>query len=94
MMGADTEIHKGLEGVLADKSAVSKVMPETNSLTYRGYAVQDLAAKCEIRLQERCDSTGVLAARLRHRDSGAAPPGFNGPEHKVDRTRLSVATHK
>lgn len=46
MMSADTEIHKGLEGVLADESAVSKVMPETNSLTYRGYPVQDLADQC------------------------------------------------
>ena len=33
----------GLAGVLADDTAVSKVVPETNSLTYRGYAVQDLA---------------------------------------------------
>ena len=40
------EIKKGLEGVVVDESAVSKVMPETNSLTYRGYAVQDLADKC------------------------------------------------
>ncbi len=36
------QIYKGLVGVYADVSAVSKVMPETNSLTYRGYAVQDL----------------------------------------------------
>lgn len=36
------DIRKGLVGVYADESAVSKVMPETNSLTYRGYAVQDL----------------------------------------------------
>jgi len=36
------QIFKGLVGVYADVSAVSKVMPETNSLTYRGYAVQDL----------------------------------------------------
>jgi 2-methylcitrate synthase/citrate synthase II len=35
-------VCKGLVGVYADVSAVSKVMPETNSLTYRGYAVQDL----------------------------------------------------
>ena len=35
-------IYKGLVGIYADVSAVSKVMPETNSLTYRGYAVQDL----------------------------------------------------
>jgi len=39
-------IHKGLAGVVADTSAVSKVMAETNSLTYRGYPVQDLAEHC------------------------------------------------
>ena len=39
-------IYKGLAGVTVDYTAVSKVMPETNSLTYRGYAVQDLAANC------------------------------------------------
>ncbi|WP_440712186.1 bifunctional 2-methylcitrate synthase/citrate synthase [Gordonia sp. FQ] len=38
------EIRKGLAGVVVDTTAVSKVVPETNSLTYRGYAVQDLAA--------------------------------------------------
>ncbi|MEM6901641.1 MAG: bifunctional 2-methylcitrate synthase/citrate synthase [Pseudomonadota bacterium] len=38
----DTDIRRGLEGVVADETAVSKVMAETNSLTYRGYAVQDL----------------------------------------------------
>ena len=32
----DTEIKYGLAGVVADDTAVSKVMPETNSLTYRG----------------------------------------------------------
>ena len=40
---ADTEVRYGLAGVLADDTAISKVVPETNSLTYRGYAVQDLA---------------------------------------------------
>ena len=39
-------VHKGLDGVTVDETAVSKVMPETNSLTYRGYAVQDLCAHC------------------------------------------------
>ncbi len=43
---AEPDIRKGLVGVIADTTAVSKVMPETNSLTYRGYAVQDLAASC------------------------------------------------
>lgn len=37
------EVRYGLAGVLADDTAISKVVPETNSLTYRGYAVQDLA---------------------------------------------------
>ncbi len=41
-----SEIKYGLAGVLADETAVSKVMQETNSLTYRGYAVQDLCAHC------------------------------------------------
>lgn len=39
-------IYKGLAGVVVDTTAVSKVVPETNSLTYRGYPVQDLAARC------------------------------------------------
>lgn len=39
-------IHKGLAGVVVDTTAISKVVPETNSLTYRGYPVQDLAAHC------------------------------------------------
>lgn len=43
---ADSEIKYGLAGVVTDDTAISKVMPETNSLTYRGYAVQDLATKC------------------------------------------------
>jgi len=43
---ADTDIKYGLAGVVVDDTAVSKVMPETNSLTYRGYAVQDLATQC------------------------------------------------
>ncbi|MBO0611032.1 bifunctional 2-methylcitrate synthase/citrate synthase [Myceligenerans salitolerans] len=39
------EIRKGLAGVIADQSGISKVNPETNSLLYRGYPVQDLAAR-------------------------------------------------
>jgi|SRR5690606_37092849 len=38
------EIRKGLNGVVADVSAISKVNPETNSLLYRGYPVPQLAA--------------------------------------------------
>ncbi|GAA1701032.1 bifunctional 2-methylcitrate synthase/citrate synthase [Microbacterium sediminicola] len=38
------DIRKGLVGVVADQTAISKVNPETNSLLYRGYPVQELAA--------------------------------------------------
>ena len=41
-----TEIKKGLAGVVVDTTAISKVNPETNSLLYRGYPVQELAARC------------------------------------------------
>ncbi|WP_442576397.1 bifunctional 2-methylcitrate synthase/citrate synthase [Microbacterium sp. F51-2R] len=40
----DAEIKKGLAGVVVDYTAVSKVNPDTNSLLYRGYPVQELAA--------------------------------------------------
>ena len=42
-----TEIKKGLMGVTVDETSISKVMPEINSLTYRGYAAQDLCALCK-----------------------------------------------
>jgi len=38
--------RKGLAGVVVDYTAVSKVNPDTNSLLYRGYPVQELAANC------------------------------------------------
>ena len=41
------DIKKGLMGVVVDETGISKVMPEINSLTYRGYAAQDLCAKCK-----------------------------------------------
>ena len=40
------EIKKGLQGIIVDETSVSQVMPNINSLTYRGYAVQDLCEKC------------------------------------------------
>jgi len=40
------EVKKGLLGIVVDETTVSQVMPDINSLTYRGYAVQDLCAKC------------------------------------------------
>ena len=40
------EIKKGLLGIVVDETTISHVMPEINSLTYRGYAVQDLCEMC------------------------------------------------
>jgi 2-methylcitrate synthase len=42
----DPDIRKGLTGVVVDTTAISKVNPDTNSLLYRGYPVQELAARC------------------------------------------------
>lgn len=42
----EPDIRKGLTGVVVDYTAVSKVNPDTNSLLYRGYPVQELAAQC------------------------------------------------
>ncbi len=45
-MVEEMNVKKGLDGVVVDTTAISKVNPETNSLVYRGYAVQDLAEMC------------------------------------------------
>ena len=42
------DIKKGLAGVVVDTTSISKVNPETNSLLYRGYPVQELAASCSV----------------------------------------------
>jgi citrate synthase/2-methylcitrate synthase len=42
------DIKKGLAGVVVDTTTISKVNPETNSLLYRGYPVQELAASCSM----------------------------------------------
>src|SRR5260221_837357 len=43
---SDETIHRGLDGVVVDTTSISKVMPEINSLVYRGYPVQELAEHC------------------------------------------------
>ncbi|VXB10326.1 2-methylcitrate synthase [Arthrobacter sp. 9AX] len=43
---AEEVIKKGLAGVVVDYTSVSKVNSDTNSLLYRGYPVQELAARC------------------------------------------------
>ncbi|MDJ0313317.1 bifunctional 2-methylcitrate synthase/citrate synthase [Arthrobacter sp. H35-D1] len=42
---SEEEVRKGLAGVVADYTAISKVNSESNSLLYRGYPVQELAEK-------------------------------------------------
>lgn len=39
------QVHKGLDGVIADETCISSVIPETSSLLYRGYPVADLVKK-------------------------------------------------
>ena len=45
MTETDTQIHKGLAGVVVDTTEISSVDAESNSLLYRGYPVQQLAAQ-------------------------------------------------
>ena len=45
MCELNVDIKYGLAGVVVDETAISKVMQEINSLTYRGYPVQELAAQ-------------------------------------------------
>ena len=43
------DIKKGLLGIVVDETEVSKVMPEINSLTYRGYAAQDFVQNVSLK---------------------------------------------
>ncbi len=44
MSPEEPEMHRGLAGVIEDTTSISRVNPDTNSLIYRGYPVQELAA--------------------------------------------------
>ena len=46
MSPAEEIVHRGLDGVVVDETAVSMVNEASNSLTYRGYRVQELAEVC------------------------------------------------
>ncbi|GAA1484647.1 bifunctional 2-methylcitrate synthase/citrate synthase [Brachybacterium fresconis] len=59
-MTETSEIHKGLNGVVADVTAISKVNPETNSLLYRGYPVPELAATQPVEAVAHLLLTGEL----------------------------------
>ncbi len=46
-MAETIKVPRGLAGVVADTTAISKVIPELSKLIYRGYAVDELAEKCD-----------------------------------------------
>ncbi|MEK7265992.1 MAG: bifunctional 2-methylcitrate synthase/citrate synthase [Pseudomonadota bacterium] len=99
------EVKYGLAGVVADDTAVSKVMPESNSLTYRGYAVQDLATKCRFEevayliwnkeLPTRAQLDAFVA--LERRERGISPEllkmirMLNPRAHPMDTLRTAVS---
>ena len=43
------KLKKVYLGIVVDETEVSKVMPEINSLTYRGYAAQDLCEYVDLK---------------------------------------------
>jgi 2-methylcitrate synthase/citrate synthase II len=101
----ETEVKYGLAGVVADDTAVSKVMPETNSLTYRGYAVQDLATKCRweevaylIWNKELPTKAQLSAFQQREKDERGISAGMlkliamlNTKAHPMDTLRTAVS---
>ena len=102
---SDTDIKYGLAGVVTDDTAVSKVMPETNSLTYRGYAVQDLATQCrfeetayliwkgELPTQSQLDEflKQERAMRGLSTDLHEVISRFNKTAHPMDTVRTAVS---
>lgn len=88
MSDKNTEIRKGLAGVVVDNTAVSKVMEETNSLTYRGYAVQDLAANCKF------DEVAYLIwhGELPNKSELAAFRQSESAQRELSKTALDVIT--
>jgi len=102
---ADTEVKYGLAGVVADDTAVSKVMPEINSLTYRGYKVQDLATECrfeevayliwngELPTQSQLDAFNAAEKKERglSDDVLGVMERFNRNAHPMDTLRTAVS---
>ena len=79
---AAEEIKKGLAGVVVDYTAISKVNPDTNSLLYRGYPVQELAAR----------SRGDVPAVMRGFGTSAAEPIFRATPAAMRATRFAAGS--
>ena len=102
---SEQEVKYGLAGVLADDTAISKVMPEINSLTYRGYKVQDLASECrfeevayliwngELPNQSQLDAFNAREKEERglSDDVLAVMAKFNRKAHPMDTLRTAVS---
>ncbi|MCC3271951.1 bifunctional 2-methylcitrate synthase/citrate synthase [Arthrobacter zhangbolii] len=91
----DPQIHKGLAGVLVDTTRISKVNPETNSLLYRGYPVQELAARCSFEEVAYLLWNGELPteAELAEFTDGERAQRALTPELKAVIDALPVACH-
>ncbi|WP_067827772.1 bifunctional 2-methylcitrate synthase/citrate synthase [Nocardia inohanensis] len=100
-----TEIKKGLAGVVVDTTAISKVVSETSTLTYRGYAVQELARQCrfeevayllwfgELPNREQLQQLGQRERALRRADRSLLALVARLPEtcHPMDVVRTVVS---
>ncbi|QHC66778.1 bifunctional 2-methylcitrate synthase/citrate synthase [Rathayibacter sp. VKM Ac-2759] len=105
MSTTDQDIRKGLVGVVVDTTAISKVDPESNSLLYRGYPVQELAEQRSFEdvawlLWNGELPTAEEAARLRsfERSHRALEPGIRAvidllptTAHPMDVVRTAVS---
>lgn len=76
-------IHRGLDGVVVDQTAISHVNLDTNSLTYQGYPVQQLAEKCSFEQVayliwhgELPDSAALREFKAAERATRALPRGL------------------
>lgn len=101
----DPDIHKGLAGVVVDTTTISSVDPQTNSLLYRGYPVQELAANCsfeevawllwngELPSSEQLAEFARLERRLRRLDDRTrrALDDIPASAHPMDALRTAVS---
>ena len=102
---AGPAIHKGLAGLVVDESAISRVDPETNSLTYYGYPVQDLARHCTFEEVAYLLANGELPGRAQlsrfrraeralreiDRDHVGVIARFSRAAHPMDTLRTAVS---
>ncbi|UYG17724.1 bifunctional 2-methylcitrate synthase/citrate synthase [Brachybacterium huguangmaarense] len=101
------EIRKGLTGVVVDRTAISQVDPATSTLLYRGYPVQDLAARCSFEEVayllwhgELPDDEQLAAFTAAERSQRALPPAVRTiidamppAAHPMDVLRTAVSAY-